>query len=147
MRRLFLILMGVVFGWLVTVQAAASTPTGKPGADIVKTPLSVTAGLTEAQRQKNIESFETVWKTIRDYHYDPKLGGLDWQGIHDDLLPRIEEAESMSDARSVMRDMLNRLGHSHVAIFPAIAIFVTVLAFNLLGDGLRDALDPKIERR
>jgi glutathione transport system permease protein len=35
----------------------------------------------------------------------------------------------------------------HVALFPAIAIFVTVLAFNLLGDGLRDALDPKIERR
>ena len=35
----------------------------------------------------------------------------------------------------------------HVAIFPALAIFVTVLAFNLLGDGLRDALDPKIERR
>ncbi len=35
----------------------------------------------------------------------------------------------------------------HVAIFPAVAIFVTVLAFNLLGDGLRDALDPKIEQR
>jgi len=35
----------------------------------------------------------------------------------------------------------------HVALFPAIAIFVTVLAFNLLGDGLRDALDPRIERR
>ncbi|HSV18981.1 MAG TPA: glutathione ABC transporter permease GsiD [Casimicrobiaceae bacterium] len=35
----------------------------------------------------------------------------------------------------------------HEAIFPALAIFVTVLAFNLLGDGLRDALDPKIERR
>ena len=35
----------------------------------------------------------------------------------------------------------------HTAIFPAIAIFLTVLAFNLLGDGLRDALDPKIERR
>jgi len=35
----------------------------------------------------------------------------------------------------------------HGAIFPALAIFFTVLAFNLLGDGLRDALDPKIERR
>ncbi len=34
----------------------------------------------------------------------------------------------------------------HVAIFPALAIFLTVLAFNLLGDGLRDALDPKIDR-
>ncbi len=30
-----------------------------------------------------------------------------------------------------------------MAIFPGVAIFVTVLAFNLLGDGLRDALDPK----
>lgn len=35
----------------------------------------------------------------------------------------------------------------HVAIVPAIAIFLTVLAFNLLGDGLRDALDPKIDRK
>jgi glutathione transport system permease protein len=32
----------------------------------------------------------------------------------------------------------------HVALFPAVAIFVTVLAFNLLGDGLRDALDPPV---
>lgn len=33
----------------------------------------------------------------------------------------------------------------HFAVFPALAIFLTVLAFNLLGDGLRDALDPKIK--
>lgn len=30
-----------------------------------------------------------------------------------------------------------------MAIFPGIAIFLTVLAFNLFGDGLRDALDPR----
>jgi peptide/nickel transport system permease protein len=30
-----------------------------------------------------------------------------------------------------------------MAVFPGLAIFVTVLSFNLLGDGLRDALDPK----
>jgi peptide/nickel transport system permease protein len=28
-------------------------------------------------------------------------------------------------------------------VFPGAAIFVAVLAFNLLGDGLRDVLDPK----
>lgn len=33
----------------------------------------------------------------------------------------------------------------HVAIFPSLAIFLTVLAFNLLGDSLRDALDPKLK--
>jgi ABC-type dipeptide/oligopeptide/nickel transport system permease subunit len=30
--------------------------------------------------------------------------------------------------------------------FPGIALFMTVLGFNLLGDGLRDALDPKTGR-
>jgi ABC-type dipeptide/oligopeptide/nickel transport system permease subunit len=34
----------------------------------------------------------------------------------------------------------------HLIIFPGIAIVLTVLAFNLLGDGLRDALDPRLNR-
>ena len=33
------------------------------------------------------------------------------------------------------------------AIFPGLAIFLTVLGFNLLGDGLRDALDPHMKTR
>lgn len=33
-----------------------------------------------------------------------------------------------------------------VSIFPGLAILITVLAFNLLGDGLRDILDPKLQR-
>jgi len=32
----------------------------------------------------------------------------------------------------------------HVAALPGLAIFLTVLGFNLLGDGLRDALDPRL---
>jgi peptide/nickel transport system permease protein len=32
-------------------------------------------------------------------------------------------------------------------LFPGMAIFVTVMAFNLLGDGLRDALDPRLRGR
>jgi len=34
----------------------------------------------------------------------------------------------------------------HLLIFPGLAIMLTVLAFNLLGDGLRDALDPRLNR-
>jgi peptide/nickel transport system permease protein len=30
-----------------------------------------------------------------------------------------------------------------MAVWPGLAIFVTVVSFNLLGDGLRDALDPR----
>jgi len=34
----------------------------------------------------------------------------------------------------------------HLVLFPGLALAVTVLAFNLLGDGLRDALDPRLNR-
>lgn len=33
----------------------------------------------------------------------------------------------------------------HMLLYPGLAIFLTVLAFNLLGDGLRDTLDPKLD--
>lgn len=35
--------------------------------------------------------------------------------------------------------------HSYLAIFPGLAIILLVLSFNFLGDGLRDALDPKMD--
>ena len=34
----------------------------------------------------------------------------------------------------------------HLVFFPGIAIMITVLGFNLLGDGMRDALDPRLNR-
>jgi len=54
--------------------------------------------------------------------------------------PTPEWGAMLNEARA---DMLNA---PHIALFPSLAIFVTVLAFNLLGDGLRDALDPKLDK-
>jgi peptide/nickel transport system permease protein len=47
-------------------------------------------------------------------------------------------------------NMLNRvqdyvLINPMLAIYPGVAIFLTVLAFNFMGDGLRDALDPRLK--
>jgi glutathione transport system permease protein len=55
--------------------------------------------------------------------------------------PTPEWGAMLNEARA---DMMTS---PHVALFPSLAIFLTVLAFNLLGDGLRDALDPKIDRK
>jgi glutathione transport system permease protein len=55
--------------------------------------------------------------------------------------PTPEWGAMLSDARAELATA------PHTAIFPSLAIFLTVLAFNLLGDGLRDALDPKLESR
>lgn len=64
--------------------------------------------------------------------------GLSFLGIGAD--PSSPEWGAMlSEGRSYMNTA------PHVTIFPGVAIFLTVLAFNLLGDGLRDALDPKLK--
>jgi carboxyl-terminal processing protease len=74
--------------------------------------------LTPAQRQLNIDSFEQVWTTVRDRHWDPKLNGVDWQAVHDELRPKIERAASMEEARAILSDMLSRLKQTHFGIVP-----------------------------
>ena len=37
-------------------------------------------------------------------------------------------------------------GYGYLTVFPGLAIMITVLAFNLVGDALRDALDPKLKQ-
>ncbi|MBA2277444.1 MAG: ABC transporter permease [Chloroflexia bacterium] len=54
--------------------------------------------------------------------------------------PTASWGSMLSDGRDYIRN------YPHIAISPGIAIMVTVLAFNLVGDGLRDALDPRGER-
>lgn len=58
----------------------------------------------------------------------------------------------------LMRDFPNRgsmisFAQSYISylpgysIFPGLAIMITVIAFNIFGDGLRDALDPKMKNQ
>ncbi len=76
------------------------------------------AALTPEQRQLNIQSFEYVWTTIRDKHWQSQPGGLDWQAIHDEFRPKIEAADSMDAARAVLNDMLGRLHETHFGVVP-----------------------------
>ena len=52
--------------------------------------------------------------------------------------PSPEWGAMLADGRSYLGVAI------HLTLFPGLAIFVTVLAFNLLGDGLRDALDQRL---
>ena len=72
-----------------------------------------------ALRQSNLDSFEQVWKTVRDKHWDPKLNGVDWQAVHDELRPKVEGAKTMAEARGAISEMLERLGQTHFGIVPS----------------------------
>src|SRR4029077_17777266 len=62
----------------------------------------IVAQPTTEQKQANLASFETVWSTIRDKHWETNPGGLDWQAIHAEYRPRVEAAASTEAARAIM---------------------------------------------
>jgi peptide/nickel transport system permease protein len=65
--------------------------------------------------------------------------GLSFIGLG--IQPPIPEWGAMlSGGREYIRD------YAYMTIFPGLAIMITILALNFLGDGLRDALDPKLKR-
>src|SRR5277367_5919469 len=74
--------------------------------------------MTVKQQAANLESFDVVWKTVRDHHPDPNLNGLNWPAIYDELRPEIELAPNMLVVRRIMEEMLRKLGTSHYAIIP-----------------------------
>lgn len=75
--------------------------------------------LSPAQRKLNLDIFEQVWSTVAKRYWDPKPGGIDWQKVHDEFQPKIEEARSPAEARAVINDMLGRLKLSHFGILPS----------------------------
>jgi peptide/nickel transport system permease protein len=54
--------------------------------------------------------------------------------------PTPEWGAMLSGGREYIRD------YAYMTIFPGLAIMITILALNFLGDGLRDVLDPKLKR-
>ncbi len=54
--------------------------------------------------------------------------------------PSPEWGAMLSGGRNFLRDAV------HLTLFPGLAIVITILALNLLGDGLRDALDPRLKQ-
>ena len=65
--------------------------------------------------------------------------GLSFIGLG--IQPPIPEWGAMlSGGRSYIRD------YPYMTLFPGLAIMITILALNFVGDGLRDALDPKLKR-
>ena len=86
------------------------------------------------QNELNLLSFEKVWSTIRDKHWDKNPGGLDWNAIHQEFRPKMEQAKGIEEARAVLRDMLARLKQTHFAIVPS-SVYADVDPGAAGGDG------------
>jgi carboxyl-terminal processing protease len=74
--------------------------------------------LTDAERALNVESFDLVWSTVRDRHWDPDLNGVDWEAARSELRPQVAAAPTRAASRSHFEALLGLLQQSHLEIIP-----------------------------
>ena len=89
--------------------------------------------MSPEERQRQIDSFDHVWQTIHDKHWETKPGGLDWDKVRAELRPKAEKATSTAEVRDAIREMLKRLKQSHFHLISAEAM--GGLNDPYLGDG------------
>jgi C-terminal processing protease CtpA/Prc len=67
-----------------------------------------------------MHSFETVWQTVNQVHYDPTFGGVDWKAAHEQYKPQIvAAAENKKESFLLINQMLFELNLSHLlAVYP-----------------------------
>jgi carboxyl-terminal processing protease len=65
-----------------------------------------------------LESFDAAWRIIRDTYYDTTYNGHDWEAVRRELRPQAEAADTPEEVRKLIREMLARLGDSHLTLLP-----------------------------
>jgi len=80
-------------------------------------PASVTGPTAPVEvPHEQLATFDYLWKRVADGYPDPEFGGVDWPAVRDELRPEADAAADADALRPVLRDMLSRVGVSHVAI-------------------------------
>jgi carboxyl-terminal processing protease len=78
--------------------------------------LVLSAATSCETQDQNMQSFETVWQTVYEKHFDPTFGGIDWRKVHDRYKPQISAAKSNSEFFSITNKMLFELNLSHLLV-------------------------------
>src|SRR5689334_466748 len=73
---------------------------------------------SEARR----ESFDIVWRTVNEKHFDPTFGGVDWDGVRRKYEPRLNQIKTDAELYDMLDEMLGELHQSHFGIIPPEAI-------------------------
>jgi carboxyl-terminal processing protease len=62
------------------------------------------------------QSFDLVWNTVNESHWDPSFAGLDWEQVRKDYRPRLRKVRDRGDLVQLLQAMLNELALSHFRI-------------------------------
>jgi len=65
---------------------------------------------------ENLESFDLVWQTVNEFHFDPSFGGIDWKAMHDRYRPQIVMLSNIEEFSRITNQMLFELRLSHLLV-------------------------------
>lgn len=85
---------------------------------------TVVGGVASTEKPSNVrqKTFDIVWRTVKDKHFDPTLGGTDWDKVRQQYEPRLAELKSDAELYKLLQQMLGELKQSHFNIVPPEAI-------------------------
>jgi len=69
----------------------------------------------EAIRQ---QTFDIVWRTVKEKHFDPAMGGVDWDKVRETFAPRAAAVKSDQELYRLLQEMLGELHQSHFSVIP-----------------------------
>ncbi|UUU28061.1 S41 family peptidase [Streptomyces sp. DSM 40750] len=65
------------------------------------------------------QAYAEAGRLIRAYFWDPKMSGIDWDGVLDQYRPLVERVASPDEFADLLREVLGELGTSHAYVSPA----------------------------
>src|SRR5262249_20331485 len=87
------------------------------GAGAQNTRPQVVGGVpAETRADLRQETFDIVWRTVKEKHFDPTLGGVDWDKVREQYAPRAAAAKTDNELYGILRQMLGELHQSHFNI-------------------------------
>ncbi|MDQ3687614.1 MAG: hypothetical protein M3430_18725, partial [Acidobacteriota bacterium] len=79
---------------------------------------SVTLAVSADAARLRQETFDVVWRTVHETHFDPTFGGVDWNKVRARYAPRAATAKSDGEFYGLLRQMVGELRLSHFVIYP-----------------------------
>lgn len=77
---------------------------------------------TEKNSDLRQKTFDIVWRTVKDKHFDPTLGGVDWDKVRQQYESRLGGLKSDAELYKLLQQMLGELKQSHFNIVPPEAV-------------------------
>lgn len=90
-------------------DAKFENPAGSPK----KNGAATETAITETPQSLRERTFEIVWRTVNDKHFDPNHNGVDWAKMREQYAPRIRAAKNDEEFYKLLNQMLGELHQSH----------------------------------